>query len=74
MFHVAHALSDQSLLKTMSSPSMKKRKNYYSSSEAEISITKIQIGEISQAIAVREYGILRRTLVRKCKNKREPTP
>ena len=71
MFHCVRALSDQSLPKMMSSPSVKKRRKNYSSGDVDEAITKIQTGEISQAKAVREYGILRRTLARKCKNKRE---
>ena len=71
MLHGASALSDQSLLKMMSSPSMKKRRKNYSSDNADKAIKNIETGEISQAKAVREYGIPHRTLARKCKNKRE---
>ena len=68
---MAHAPSDQSLLKMMSSPYTKKKRNNYSSGGADGSITKIQIGEISQAKAVRKYGIPIRSLAWKCKSKRE---
>ena len=70
MFHGERALSEQSLLKMISSPSVKKRKNNYSSGDVDEAITKIQTGEILQAKAVCKYGIPRQTLARKCKNKR----
>ena len=54
MFRGARALS-QSLLKMMSSPSVKKTRKNYSSSDVDKATTKIQTGEISQAKAVRAY-------------------
>ena len=55
----------------MYSPSVKKRRNKYSSVDIEKSITKIQKWEISQAKLVCEFGITRQTLARKCNNKIE---
>ena len=72
MFHV-HALS-QTLLKMVSSPSVKKRRKNCSSVEVDESITNIQTGYISQVKAVCEYGITRQTLLLKCENKRENEP
>ena len=57
MFHGLRTLSDQSLLKMMSSLSVKKRRNNYSSGDVDEAITKIQAGDILQAEAVREYDI-----------------
>ena len=71
MFHGAHALSDQSLLKMTSSPSVKKKSNNYSSGDVDKSTTEIKAGEITQVKAVHEYGIPFRMLARKCKKKRE---
>ena len=71
MFNGARNLSDQSLTKMMSSPYVKNRRNNYSSSDVDKSITRIQTGEISQAKSIRKYGIPRQTLAQKCKNKRE---
>ena len=71
MFHGAHALSYQSLLKMMSSPSVKNRIDNYFSSDVDETITDIQTGEISQAKAVCEYVISRQLLAQKCKNKIE---
>ena len=69
MFHGECALSDQSLLKMMVSPSVKKRRKNYSSGDVDEAIKKIQTGETSQAKAVCEYGIPLRTLARECDNK-----
>ena len=52
------------------SPSVKKRRNNYSSGDVDEDIKKIQTGEISQDKAVHEYGITRQTLARKYRNKR----
>ena len=52
-------------------PSVKKRRKNYSYGDVDEAITKIRTGEISQAKEVHEYGIPRRTLARKCRNKRE---
>ena len=71
MLHGASALIDQSLLKMMSSPSVKKRRKNYSSFDVDKSITRIKTGEISHAKAVCKYVILRQTLARKFRNKRE---
>ena len=71
MFHGVRALSDQSLLKMMSSPSVKNKRKNYSSGDVDKSITNIQTGGISQAKSVCEYGIPRQTLAHKCKNKRD---
>ena len=69
MFHGARALSDQSLLKMKSSPSVKKKSNNYSSGDVDKSTTEVKAGEITQVKAVHEYGIPHQTLVQKCKNK-----
>ena len=71
MFHGAWSLSYLSLLKMISSPSVRKRKKNYSLGDIDEAITNIQTGDISQEKAVCEYGIPRRTLARKCKNKIE---
>ena len=71
MFHGACTLSDQSLLKMVPSPSLKKRRKNYSSGDVGEAITKIQTGEILQVKAVLVYGIQHLTLARKCKNKLE---
>ena len=71
MFHCACALIDQSLLKMMYSSSIKNRRNNYSSDDVDKAITKIQTGDVSQAKVVCKYGIQRRTLAGKCKNKVE---
>ena len=71
MFHGARVMIYQSLLNIMSYPSVKKRSKNHSSGDVDKSIKKIQTGKISQAEAVREYSIPRRTLGRKCNNKRE---
>ena len=61
MIHGVHALNYQSLLNMMSSPSVKNMSKNYPSSDVDEAITNIQTGDISQAKAVREYGITRRT-------------
>ena len=71
MFHGVRELSDQSLLNMMTYPSVKNRRNNYSSGDADEATTNIQTGEISQAKAVREYGIRLQTLARKYRNKLE---
>ena len=71
MFHGPRALSDQSVLKMMSSPSVKNRRKNYSSGDVDEAITNIRTGEISRAKAVKEYGIHSQTLVPKCKNRRD---
>ena len=48
-----YALSEQSLINMMSSPSMKNSRDDYSSGDVDEAITKIHTGEISQARAVR---------------------
>ena len=68
MFHGARALSEQSLLKMMYFPSVRRNKKNYSYGDVDVAITKIQTGEISQAKAVREYGIPRRMLAQKYRN------
>ena len=71
LFHGAHTLIDQSLLKMMSSPSVKKKsKNYYSDDIGK-DITEIQTEDISQAKSVHEYSIPLQILAWKFKNKRE---
>ena len=64
------ALSDESLLKMISSPSTKNNKNNYSSVDVEKSIANIKTGDISQVKFVRKYRIPRRNLAIKC-NKKE---
>ena len=71
MFHGARALSDQSLLKMMSSPSVKNKRKDYSSSDVDETITKIQKWNISRSKKLCEYVIPWRTLAQKCRNKRD---
>ena len=71
LIYMARAPSDQSLLTMMSSPSAKNKRNNYSSGDVEEAIRNIETVEISQVKAIREYGIPRQTLERKCKEKRE---
>ena len=71
MFHGVRELSDQSLLNMMTYPSVKNRRNNYSSGDADEATTNIQTGEISQAKAVRKYGIRLQTLAQKYRNKIE---
>ena len=71
MFHGEYEMSDQSLLKMVSSPYMEKRRNNYSSDDFDEAITNIKTGEISQAKEVLKYGIPRRMLASTCKNKRD---
>ena len=71
MFHGVRALSDQSLINIMYSPSVKKRRDNYSSGDVDEAITKIQTGDISQEKAVHGYGIPRQMLAQKYNNKRD---
>ena len=66
MFHGACALSDHSLVKMISSLSVKNKRKNYSSGDVDKSITKIETGDISQARAVRKYGITHQKLAWKC--------
>ena len=70
MFHDARMLSDKSLIKMMSYPSAKKRRNNYYSSDSDEAITNIQTENIVHVKTVHEYRIPRQTLVRKCRKKK----
>ena len=69
MFHGACALSYQSIIKMMFSPSVKKRRKNYYSGDFDEAITNIQTGDISQEKAVFEYGLPHQMLAQKCKKK-----
>ena len=66
---MARALSNQSLINMMPSPSAKKKRTNCSYGEVDKSITNIKSGDISQAKTFLEYGVPCQTLARKCKKK-----